>query len=241
MSIRYPHILLSVICLLFLAASPSGLQAQTHGGQVPGRVFSLVAWATLPHPELYYQNGNTMSELKVKIGRRSKSYPFSVEGVLKIFTVERDLEGKEEYKLVGQASMLEGSKEMLFVVVANKRATGLPLAMFGINDSLDVFPAGSFRFMNFTSVPMEGHFNGETFRLKPGKTTVVESKSESGGGLLPFYIRTLDGVMLYETRLLGQPSGREIVFITPPSNESGRVNIKFLPQTVPLVPAKLPK
>jgi hypothetical protein len=236
MSIRYPHILLSVICLLLLAVAPTDIQAQNETRQAR-REFSLLAWNALPHTPLYYRNGKTMSELKINSGRRSKSYPLTAVDELKIFTVEKDSEGKEEYKLIGRASMMDGAKKMLFVVVANNRASGLPLAIFGINDSLDVFPAGSFRFMNFTSVPMEGHFNGETFRLKPGKTTVVESKKESGGGLLPFYIRTMEGVMLYETRLLGQPSGREIVFITPPSNDSGRVNIKFLPQTVPRAPS----
>lgn len=211
------------------------MQAQSPKGQVSGGEFSLVAWATLPYEQLYYRNGRTMSELKIKPGRRSKSYPLS-GGELRIFTMEKNSEGEDKYKLVGRASMLEGAKKVLFVVVANKRASGLPLAMFGINDSLDVFPVGSFRFMNFTSAPMEAHFNGETFRLKPGKTRVVASKKKSGGGLLPFYIRTMDGVMLYETRLLGQPSGREIVFITPPTNDSGRVNVKFLPQSVPRAP-----
>ncbi|WPJ96277.1 hypothetical protein SH580_00995 [Coraliomargarita algicola] len=235
MKIRFPNTFLSTVCFLLLAAS-SLMQAQSPNEQGTVREFSLYAWDTLPHSQLYYQSGNTMSELKVNPGRRSKSYPLSM-GKLQLFVLTKDPEGKDDYKLVGEASMMEGAKKMLFVVVANKRASGLPLTMFGINDSLDVFPAGSFRFMNFTSVPMEGHFNGETFRLKPGKTTVVESKKESSGGFLPFYIRTMDGVMLYESRLLGQPAGREIVFITPPTNDSGRVNIRFLPQSLPRAPS----
>lgn len=232
MQTRYLHILYTAVCLLLLASLSSSVQAQSQNAK-SGREFSLIAWGELPYDSVYYRKGSTMNEMEIKVGRRSEPYSMPSDGKLEMFITEKDAEGKETYKMVGRASIMENAKKMLFVVFPNKKDSDLPISMFGINDSLDVFPAGSFRFMNFTSVPMEGSFNGSVFRLKPWKTTVVKSKKRSGGSFLPFYIRTMKGEMLYETRLLGQPSGREVVFIMPPSNSSGRINIKFLPQTVP--------
>ncbi|MFC5051414.1 hypothetical protein ACFPK9_12440 [Rubritalea spongiae] len=230
MRIQYQHMFFSALCFFLLILVPSGVQAQNAKS---ARAFSLLSWEELPYDSVYYRNGSTMNKVKIKVGRRSESYPLPSDGKLEMFISEKDPEGKDKYKMIGQATIMQGAKKMLYVVVANKKASSLPLSMFGINDSIDVFPAGSFRFLNFTSVPIEGAFSGDVFRLQPGKTTVVKTKKLTGGSFHPFYLRTVKGVMLYETRLLGQPSGREIVFIMPPNNGSGRVNIKFLPQTVP--------
>lgn len=232
MILKSQNILCSVVLLFLLVLPTSEIEAQTEGGK-SGRGFTIVAWKALPYKSLYYRSGKKMLPLEVKPGRRSEFYSLPEATKLQIYTLEKDPEGKNKYKILGQEKILAKAKRMLFVIVPNKNTSlESELSLFGINDSFDVFPVGSFRFLNFTSIPLEVDFNRQRARLKSGGTKVVKLNVPKSGNFFPFYIKTNKGKVIFETRLLGQPSGREIVFIAPPSNKSGRVSVKFLPHSV---------
>jgi hypothetical protein len=46
------------------------------------------------------------------------------------------------------------------------------------------------------------------------------------------------GKIIFETRLFSQPTGREMVFISPPAKPDGLARVKFITEIIPPEPAK---
>jgi hypothetical protein len=53
-------------------------------------------------------------------------------------------------------------------------------------------------------------------------------QSATAGGFIPFFIKDEKGNTVFETRLLGQPTGRETVFIYPPQANGRKLSVQFL-------------
>jgi hypothetical protein len=121
---------------------------------------------------------------------------------------------------------------MLFLVDPVPNATGLPLRLFGVNDALDVFPPGTFRFFNFSTAELRVKFAGQATRLPAGAMSLVKSNVAENGGFIPFLIGDPQGEVVFETRLFSQPTGRDMVFIGAPAQPGGRVLVKVLPQLI---------
>jgi hypothetical protein len=74
-------------------------------------------------------------------------------------------------------------------------------------------------------------------RLPAKEIILVNSNVPKSGGFLPFMILNTNRQAIFETRIFSQPTGRNMVFISPPSQPGERVKIKMLPQ---LLGAQLP-
>lgn len=203
------------------------MQAQKKGGSVE---FSCVIWKPLPFEAVYYRQGETYIPLKLSPSNRSELYELKGASALLIYTQEENEEGEIAYKLVGKSSISASMEKMLFFLTERNDPGELPLRLSGIDDSLLSFPRGSCRFSNLTNVPLAVSFAGKRSIIKPKAMTVVESKVNTGGGMLPFWIHDRDGNNLYENRYLASHIGRDMFFILPPNKRGGRVNIRLLPQ-----------
>jgi hypothetical protein len=63
--------------------------------------------------------------------------------------------------------------------------------------------------------------------------TEMSCKPGKGGGFRPFIIGNAKGKQIFGTRLFGQPSGRELVFISPPlRRDSNSPRVKFVSQLI---------
>lgn len=232
-------LLTALLALLPLATSVT-MQAQgEHSGEAGAVEFTCVAWEHLPYPELFYRQGREHLPLVLSQGERSKIYPLKGAESLELFT-RKDKAADTgttnatlEYELIGTAPLLKGVKRMLFLIEAKKDAKGLPLQLLGIDDSLETFPAGSFRFINQTPSPLRIEFGGTTCELPPDALKVVIPEIPAAGGFLPAIIKDAEGRNLLENRFFAQHTVRELVIISPPAEGRTGLAMKFLSDTVP--------
>jgi hypothetical protein len=227
---------LLVLSLLWTAA-PLPLGAQS-AASAPSLQFSCAVWEPLPISPIYYRDGKSYLPLEFSPGSRSKLYPLK-EGVgLELYKKAVDPDGKPTYELVGKAPWIAGARQMLFLIEPVSNANGLPLKLFGVNDALDVFPPGTFRFFNFSNTTLQVKFGGQVSQLTKGESTVVKSNVTDQGGLLPFLMADTNNRIVFENRLFAQPDFREMVFIGNPAKPNGTPKVKFLTQVIPPEPVK---
>lgn len=231
--LRKMNLTLSIkLTLLFLLASPSFIQAQQQAGSVQ---FSCVIWKNLSFSEVFYRQGKEYIPLKLSVGNRSKLYTLKGASALELYILipaEKSESGKAEYQLVAQSIFPEGIKRILYFITENNTSSNLPLKLSGVDDSLLTFPRGAFRFVNLTNVPLVVSFGDEVNEISPQKMTLVKSRVSKGGGLIPFIVKDTKGRNVYENRFFAQETGRDMVFILPPTNPGGRVIVKLLPQLI---------
>lgn len=224
-----------LIAIFLLATSPALLHAQPTTAK-PAVEFSCLIWDPLPFPEIFYFDGKSHLPLELFPGNRSKLYPLQETTALGLYVKETSDDGAETYKLIGQSPLLAGTRRMLFVIESAEQSAGLPLTIFGMDDALDSFPPGTFKFLNFSKSALQVNFGSQITQLPAGEIRVVKSNAPKLGGFIPFVVGDARGKIVFETRLFGQPTGREIVFIGPPAKPGGPPRLKFVTQIIPPEP-----
>ena len=148
-------------------------------------------------------------------------------------------EAKEIFAPVAKSSIPQGTKKVMFLVIPFDGKTATSRTRYSIramDDSQNAFPKGSFRFVNFTKIPLQVVLSGKGKKLDSGSMTVMKCQPRKGGGFEPMLINNTGGKMLYGNRLFGQPSGRELVFIIPPRAKGTMPRVKFVAQLLPANP-----
>ena len=196
--------------------------------------FSCVSWEALPFSELFYREGSAYLPLEYRPKVRSQLYPLKGgHQALELYTKGLDEEGQLIYRLVAQAPIVAGTSRMLFFMQESKRDGGLPISMFGVDDSLTVFPMGSFRFVNTTNVRMQVLFPSARGELPARGMKVLAPEIPDLGGFIPLFVADMEGQIVFETRVFGQPRGRKMVFIQTPTKPGGKVRARFLSEIIP--------
>ncbi|MEP2775548.1 MAG: hypothetical protein ABJQ29_03745 [Luteolibacter sp.] len=217
--------------LVFSVLSIAHLQAKEGASK-----FSCVSWDNLPFTEILYRNGTETIPLEIGQGRRAQHYPLGSDGSFELYVREQSSEGKEELRLIGKAAFQPGAKQMLFLIGLADPKSKLPLVLIGVDDSLSTFPAGSFRFANFTNQPLKVAFGNVAETLRPAQIEVYKAKMAPDGGLMSLIVMDSKGKPIFARRLFGQPRDRSMVFITPPQTPEGGLSIRILPEIVPEKP-----
>lgn len=231
--------LLTLLVALLPLATPIELKAKGEDSGGAGVIkFSCLAWEPLSIPELFYRDGKDYLPLELAPGNRSQLYPMKSGNTLELYVKIDGVDGISPYKLVGKAPWLEGARRMLFLVDPVSNSSGMPLRILGVNDALDVFPPGTFRFLNFSNATLHVKFAGQVHKLPVGEITVVKSNVSEKGGFLPFQMSDSNGKTIFETRLFSQPSGREMVFIGNPAEPVELPRVKFVTEIIPPEPLK---
>ena len=220
-----------------MVADPSQLHAQFSAEKSTAE-FCGVVWEPLPIAAIFYRDGKNYLPLEFSPGSRSQFYPLKDGNALELFEKVTAADGAFTYKLVGKAPLVAGARQMLFLVAYVPNNAELPLRLYGVNDALDVFPPGTFRFFNFSNAELQVKFAGQATRLPAGEMSLVKSNVPENGGFIPFLIGGPKGEVVFETRLFSQPTGRDMVFIGAPSQPGGRVLVKVLPQIIAPEPPK---
>lgn len=218
-------VLLATASFDLLKAEPTSAKASIK--------FSCAVWEALPMSEIFYRDGQSLQPIQFMPGRRSELYPLKESKVLELYEKTVGADGKTTHKLLGKAPLIAGARQMLFLVDPIPSASGLPLTILGINDTLDIFPPGTFRFFNFCAAELRVKFGGEVNNVPARADSVVKSNVSTKGGFLPFIIEDSNGTIIFQTRLFAQPRGRKMVFISPPANATGVPRVKFLTEIVP--------
>ena len=206
-----------------------------------GIQFSCMLWSG-PLPEkIYYQDGEDYREVIPFTSSRSLPHQLEKSTQFRLFTMS-EVDGEDEepvYTLVGQTALLPGVQRILFILFPTEddASKALEIRIMALDDTLNGFPPGSFRFVNFSGSDLLVKFAGIIKKIPTQQITLMQSKIGKLGGLVPFMLGDNEGQKIFETRLFAQPNGREIVFIGKPKEVGGLPKVRFLPQ---LLPQKLP-
>jgi hypothetical protein len=221
-------------CLVSLSLSPSLPGQESSGGAFE---CSFVAWENLSMPEILYKDGNDFHAIELIKRQRSKVYELKqAHSEMRLYVQEVNDKGEVIYKVIGRTAIKAGSSRMLFFIQErlSVKEGELPLFLSGIDDSLDAFPMGSFRFINNTKIPMQVMFPGTRAELPARSGKVLSPKIPKLGGFIPLYVLDMKKTVVFESRFFGQPRGRKMVFINPPKKPGGKVQLAFLPHIVPI-------
>ncbi|MEX1048733.1 MAG: hypothetical protein WED15_04340 [Akkermansiaceae bacterium] len=217
--------------MLLLALAPARLAAAPAPGKA-GIQFSCMVWEHHEGPTLFYRDGEAYLPLKLRAGNRSQLYPLKNAHAFELFVAAVDSDGKPIYNPVGRAALVAGTGRMLFMIDPLGNPADLKFRVIGMDDALETFPPGTFRFANFTTTPLQVKFGGQVNPLPAAGMKVVKSNVSAKGGFLPFILGNSTGKIVFETRLFGQPTGRDIVFIGG-SSTGGEIKVKFLTEIIP--------
>lgn len=217
------NMLLAVLSALFLCGIVNAEEQKKPGGIT----FTGIALSTLPYEDIFYRNGKEFVKLELRNGRRSNPYSLSKAEALELFIKTTDPE--KPYQLIAKAALVPNTRKMLYFI-AETRSTnpgGLPLGLFGIDDSDSAFPDGSFRFINFFKVPLGIEFNKKRFIAQPGRSAVHRLNLPKEGAFTPFIVKDKKGKVLGGTRLFSHAANREMVLIFPPKKGKKRLDIRY--------------
>lgn len=188
--------------------------------------FSCVLWQPLPYEEIFYLDGEEYKPLSLEIGTRSEMHPLSESQSLMLYS-RAEVDGETAYQLIGEEALPSKSDRFLFLIGEANKTSSLPLHIIGLDDSIESFPRGTYKFINFAQVTLEVEISGKKSRVAPKSTEVVKPSIPEDGGFLPFYIRTAPNTVVYETRLFSQQSDRAMVLLFP-SQGKRPISVKFL-------------
>jgi hypothetical protein len=238
---KYFSLMRRVALALFALLLAGGLSAQTDDGnekpakgQKNKQQFTCLYWEALPIEKLYYRVGEDFKAIKFENSIRSQDY--ALKGMTS-FELYRDAKDPKEnelpYELLARTAIPTNSPQILFLVIPFKNEDAISYRVVAMDDSLAAFPRGTFRFANFTSQSLLVKFAGEVQKIPASKMTEMSCKPGKGGGFRPFIIGNSKGKQIFGTRLFGQSSGRELVFISPPERKgSDTPRVKFISQLI---------
>lgn len=183
---------------------------------------------------LYYRQGEEFLPIKFEDSRRSQAYLLKRMSNFELYRdAKQPKDDQPPYDLLANTVIPSGSSQILLLVIPfqKKSSEELNYKVIAMDDSLSAFPLGTFRFVNFTQLPLLVKFAGEVKKLPAKKMTVMSCKPGKGGGFRPFIIGNAEGKQIFGTKLFGQASGRELVFISPPLRSgSNTPRVKFITQ-----------
>jgi len=179
---------------------------------------------------LYYSNGKSFKPLVFVKGARSKTYTRAISNSFEIFTSEVS-NGKTIYVSVGIVSIDPQTERHLFLIEPSTMKEKLRIT--ALDDTVESFPRGSYKYYNLTKFPITANLNGSISTIPPQRMTQVCPNIPNGGALIPFYLHYKNQT-LYESRLYCQSSERRIIFITRNHRGDTRrpVRLSFLPQLI---------
>jgi len=199
-----------------------------------GAKFTCLYWEGTPSENLYYRSGEDFMQLEFNKAIRSKNFPLKKMAVFELYRdAANPKDDQPPYELITKATIPSGTSQVLFLVIPFKNEKGITYRVVAMDDSLKAFPRGTFRFANFTSQMLLVKFAGKVEKLPASKMTVMSCNPGEAGGFRPFIIGNAKGKQVFGTKLFGQASGRELVFISPPERRgSDSPRVKFISQLI---------
>ena len=216
---------IAAVTLFFLSLCGIQAEAKTQ--------FSCMLWESQPYPEVFYLDGQKMLPLELISDRRSELYELknAVE-TFELYISQSLPSGESEMKLVGTATIPPKVKRMLFIIKHTPTNQELPLSMLAVNDSLDVFPAGTFRLINFTNEKLSVSVGDDAQEMRPRQIRLLQPEIPEKGGLVSLVISNSEGEPVFGRRLFGQSRARQMVFVVAEEGAKGGVRAKLVPDIV---------
>jgi hypothetical protein len=214
--------------LLFF--TPCFVSAAAPAKSGAGIEFTCVASQMPENEPVFYRQGKQVAPLEFRNLRRSAVYKLEPTTRFDLVGVKKGEDGASVYHLLGSAPLPADWKKILFLIepaVAGQE-NAPPFEIVPLNDSLEEFPAGSFRFLNTTRESLRIRCDREERMLPPGQTTVIKLPGKEEG-FFPVTIFGPNNKQLFGSRLFWEPAVRELVVILPPTPENPqKLRFRFL-------------
>jgi len=140
------------------------------------------------------------AEMPITVPKQVRSLRFNYEGPSQFLLSEvEEIIGNEEVELTKLASVEipSGSKQSLVILLKNPATDsgGFPYRSVIVDDSFEIFPVQSIRFINFTKHELAGRLGVEDFRLpSEGESVIFATGSGPPKYLVPFRLaRKVEG------------------------------------------------
>lgn len=215
--------------VVFLVALPAWAQTET-----PPEVsvqFRTLAWGRAVDGLSFAQKA---ADIPVEImpDGRSVFYPYRGSAVVEFFRPTIGADGKPQRQVVATADLKPGGKWPLLIFL-KKPGEGESYVVKVIPEDLRSFPAGSFRFLNFTHKPISAALAGESVKIQPLTDRLMEKKPAPGRStLLCQVLNETSGKwkVLYSNNWAYSPMARTLV-IASNGSSANQINVQRLAES----------
>lgn len=231
------HILNTPFYLVFILSLFTHLcGAKEYDIEKAKKTFTCFTFTKIDKPTLFFKYKKDFYPIQFSVNTRSRLYPLDKGELFTVFTEKRTEENKIEYIPYAQVTIPSNKGRVLFIFIP---VEDQPHKIIGIDDSLENFPPGSFKFYNFTKNHTKSSIDGIKSTISPNDVSIVKPRISSNGGMLPFFLG-VGNEIVYETRLWTQPNDRQMIFIFPETRKTKRrpVRVQFLSELIAPKPKK---
>ena len=222
------------IALVFTAVSLTTLRAQDEPVKTVKVRFRVFGWDNASADLNYAQAGKDVSA-EIYEDLRSPFYDYAGPATITFYRVKTGADGKIERTPAAEADLSgAGSWPLLLFFVVPGGSGNYKVQV--IPDDLNSFPAGSFKFANYTDVPISGSLGTQNFELHPTEmqTLLCLPSANTTTVFATVYAQTAQGkITVYTNNWALQPLMRTLVFVRKGSDSStGFVARRIVESTV---------
>lgn len=190
-------------------------------------LFTCVDWDNANLRDLYFFTDGGYQPIRLRENRRSRQYRYAGEGVFRLYTRTEGAEGEAVYTPVAQLN-LETLPDQILLLLTHEEGRGV--RVYGIADTLERFPAGSYNVMNLTGQALDITVEERSLGLPPRGSEVVRVNGEPYRSLA---VRiTQDGNTLYSSTWIYEPNFRKVAFLLPRFNDERLegLDVRIIPE-----------
>ncbi|MEI6491954.1 MAG: hypothetical protein WCO94_05340 [Verrucomicrobiota bacterium] len=218
---------------LFFAVPLVEAQAQDPALKTVKVRFRTFGWDSASS-DLNYSQKNKDAKIEVFQDNRSVFYDYEGPAAISFYRIKAKPDGQIEHVVVARAN-LDGAGAWPLLIFAKNSPKSDDYTVLVLPDDLQGFPAGSFKFANFTNKTMTGSLGPESFRLEPRDIKLLTVRPSSNSTTLFAIVNIESGrktIPVYTNNWAYQPMLRTLVFIMQsPETPSGVVARRIVEST----------
>jgi hypothetical protein len=233
----------SIAAMAFLCLVSSPAQAQTSAAVPPPGPdikirFRTLGWDVDRDSGLYYSNDKKDSEVGFHSDGRSVFYDYKGPSLLIFYKYVDGPEGKQVQVPVAQADLRDVGAWALLIFFKDPKNPDLYQVQV-LADDLQAFPAGTYRYVNFGSVPMKIRIGDQQANLVPSAVKNFLVKPKGDMRVLQTtvsYDQPEGNVLAYSNNWAFFPTMRSLIFICSNPDRPGSYQVKRLAESAEFPP-----
>jgi hypothetical protein len=222
---------LRILLLVLAACSVCPLFAQEEAETIRATLRGLAWERTIK--DLYLRSAGEYKRMVIPSGGLSLEYEYEGPAELRFFRKGPEgPEGRPTWLPATPPRTLSNGTNYLFVF---REDTGQPenYAVAMHESDPTGFPAGAYRFFNFSRHPLACRLGPIEFSVPPGGSRIVPMNPPAENHFVTFLAHEVEGQweLLFKTKWAWYPNKRSYVFVSP-DPESGEVSLKIIEENM---------
>ncbi|WOO40322.1 hypothetical protein [Rubellicoccus peritrichatus] len=188
--------------------------------------YSVISWEGSIKNQLYRQDGSTYVAMNLYPTSRTPWFRHQGSETVTFYTKQTLQDESHQYTPAVKATVPENIERALIIVTKNKSTNSFEALV--VNDSIDICPVGSYRFLNWTDKKIAGRLGSDNFLLAPkdGKTIQPEKTDDKNLSIQLVELTDPDNQRLYSSRWSLQSSTRKLVLLVP-RDQQGQSSVRI--------------